>query len=57
MRLAILMFTTINVQDTIFISEVFQIEVSDRPVYQRGSCQNVNLHPARVFTSGEFLGL
>ena len=55
MRLEILMITTINVQNSIFIGEVFQIEVSDGPVHQRGSCQNVNL-PARVFTSGEFLG-
>ena len=57
MRLEILMITTMNVQNIIFISEVFQIEVSDGPVHQRGSCQNVNLHPARVFTSGEFLGV
>ena len=46
MRLEILMITTINVQNSIFIREVFQIEVSDGPV-----------HPARVFTSNEFLGL
>ena len=35
MRLEILMITTINVQNIIFISEVFQIEVSDWPVHQR----------------------
>ena len=57
MRLEILMITTVNVQSCIFISEVFQIGVSDGPVHQRGSCQNVNLHPARVFTSGKFLGV
>ena len=44
------MITTINVQDSIFIREVFQIEVSDGPVHLLGSCQNINLYPARVFT-------
>jgi len=57
MRLEILMITAINEQNSIFISEAFQIEVSDGPVHQRGSCQNVNLHPAKVFTLGEFLGV
>ena len=56
-RLEILMITTINLQNSIFISEVLQIEVSDGPVHWRECCQNVNLYPARVFTSGEFLGV
>ena len=46
-----------SAQNSIFIGEVFQIEVSDRPVHQRGSCQNVKLHPDMVFTPGEFLGV
>ena len=35
----------------------FKSRFSDGPVHQRGSCQNVNLHPAKVFTLGEFLGV
>ena len=39
-----------SVENSIFISEVFQIEVSDGPVHSLGSCQKVNLYLARVFT-------
>ena len=31
-------------------SEVFQIEISEGSVQWLGSCQNINLYPARVFT-------
>ena len=39
-----------SVQNGICTSEVFQIEVSDGSVHWLGSCQNINLYPARVFT-------
>ena len=39
-----------SVQNGIRTSEVFQIEISGGSVYQLGSCQNINLYPARVFT-------
>ena len=41
-----------SVQNSIFIGEVFLIEVSDCPVQSRGSlgsCQKVSLDLARVF--------
>ena len=37
MRLQILMITPIRIHNSIFISELFQIEVSDGPVHWRGS--------------------
>ena len=37
-------------QNSIVIGEIFQIEVSDGPVHQFGSFQNINLYPARMFT-------
>ena len=37
MRLQILMITPIRIHNSIFIGEVFQIEVSDGPVLWRGS--------------------
>ena len=42
------------VQNIMFIGEVFQIEVSDGLVHQLGSCQNINLHPARVYRCTSF---
>ena len=54
MRLQILMITPIRIHNSIFIGELFQIEVSDGSVHWRGSWRNVHLYPARVFTSGEF---
>ena len=50
MCLQILMITPIRVHNSIFIGELFQIEVSDGSVHWLGSCQNINLYPARVFT-------
>ena len=40
----------VSVQNSIFIGEVFQIEVSDRPFHSLGSSQKVNLYLARLFT-------
>ena len=57
MSLKILMTTPIRVQNSIFIGEVFQIEVSDRLVHWRVGCKNVHSYPARVFMSGEILGV
>ena len=42
-----------SVQNGICTSEVFQM-VSDGSVHQLGSCQNINLYPARVFTGTRF---
>ena len=39
-----------SVENGICTSEVFQIEILDGSVHQLGSCQNINLYPARVFT-------
>ena len=48
-----------SVQNSIFIGEVFQIEVSDGPVHSLGSSQKVNLYLARLFTAAheEFAGV
>ena len=39
-----------SVQNSIFIGEVFQTEVSYGPVHSLGSSQKVNLYLARLFT-------
>ena len=39
------------VQNIMLVGEVFQIEVSDGLVHPLESRQNVNLYPAKVFTS------
>ena len=39
-----------SVQNGTCTSEVFQREVSGGSVHRLGSCQNINLYPARVFT-------
>ena len=44
-----------RVQNIIFIGEVFPIEVSDGLVHSLGSCQKINLYPARVFTGARVL--
>ena len=46
----------VSVQNSIFIGEVFQIEVSDGPVHSVGSSKKVNLYLARLFT-GAMRGL
>ena len=53
------MSTLMSVQNSIFIGEVFQIEVSDGPVHSLGSSQIVNLYLARLFTGAheEFAGV
>ena len=38
-----------------FIGEVFPIEVSDGLLHSLGSCQKVNLYPARVITGARVL--
>ena len=45
-----------HVQNSIFIGEVFQIEVSDGLVHPLVSRQNVNLYPA-VHLGREFSGV
>ena len=49
----------VSVQNSIFIGEVFQIEVSDGPVHSLGRSQKVNLYLARLFTGAheEFAGV
>ena len=49
MRLEFKRIKLMSVQN-ICTSEVFQIEVADGSVNRLGSCQNINLYPARVFT-------
>ena len=47
-----------SAQNGICTSEVFQIEISDGSGHRLGSCQNINLYPARVFTgTGVFRSL
>ena len=46
LRMSILI--PMHVQNIIFIGEVFQIKVSDGLVNSLGSCQKVNVYPARV---------
>ena len=55
MRLEFEIITPMRVQNSIFIGEVFQIEVSDGLVHSLGSCQKVNLYPARVITGARVL--
>ena len=50
MRLEFEIITPMQVQNSIFIVEVFQIEVSDGLVHSLGNCQTVNLYPAGVLT-------
>ena len=45
----------VSVQNSIFIGEVFQIEVSDGPAHSLGSSQKVNLYLARLFTGERVL--
>ena len=49
-RLELQWINLMSVQNSIFIGEVFQIEVSVGLVHRLGSCQNIKLYPARVFT-------
>jgi len=49
------MITPMCVQSSMFIGEVFQIEVPDGLVHFLGSCQTVNLYPVRVFTGAQVL--
>ena len=44
------MITTMSVKNSIFIGEVFQIEVSDGIPNPFGSHQKVNLYATKVFT-------
>ena len=53
MCLQILMITPIRIHNSIFIGELFQIEVSDGLVHPLGSRQNVNLYPAVVITGAQ----
>ena len=55
MHLEFEIITPMHVQNSIFNGEVFQIEVSDGLVHSFGSCQKVNLYPARVFTGARVL--
>ena len=54
MHLEIETITPMCVQSSIFIGEVFPIEVLDGLVHSLGSCQKVNMYPARVFTGTSF---
>ena len=44
----------VSVQNSIFIGEVFQIK-ADGQVHSLGSCQKINLYPARVITGARVL--
>ena len=55
MRLEFKMITPMCVQSSMFIGEVFPIEVLDGLVHSLGSCQKVNLYPARVITGARVL--
>ena len=50
MRLEFEIIAPMRVQNSIFIGEVFQIEISDGLVHPLGSRQNVSLCPAMVIT-------
>ena len=39
-----------SVQNGICTSDVFEIEISDGSVHRLGSCPNINLYPAGMFT-------
>ena len=45
-------FYEFKIQNSILISEVFQIEVSHGMFHSLGSWQKVNFYPARVFAGG-----
>ena len=55
MRLEFEIITPMHVQNSRVIVEVFQIEGSDGLVHSLGSCQKVNLYPARAFTGARVL--
>ena len=55
MRLEFEIITPMRVQNSIFIGEVFQIEVSDGLVHSFGSCQKIYLYIARVLTGARVL--
>ena len=55
MRLEFEIITPMHVQNRRVIVEVFQIEGSDGLVHSLGSCQKVNLYPARAFTRARVL--
>ena len=57
MRLELKRINLMSVQNSIVIGEIFQIEVSDGLVHQLGSCQNINLYPARLQGHEFFLGV
>ena len=48
MRIELKRIKLMSVQNGIYTSEVFQIEISAGSVHRLGSCQNINLYPARV---------
>ena len=50
MSLEFKMNSIVSVKNSIFIGEVFQIEVSDGLVHSLGRSQKVNLYLARLFT-------
>ena len=46
-----------SVKNIIFVGEIFQIEVSNGPVHQLGTCRNINLYAAMVSQGYEFCGV
>ena len=54
-RLEIKRITPMSLQNSIFISEVFQIDVSDGLVHSLGSRQIVNLRQTRMFMGHKFV--
>jgi len=54
MRLEFIKITTMSVQNSIFIGDLFLLEVSDGLLHPLGSRQRVKLYPARVLTVTRF---
>ena len=55
MRLEFEIITPMRVQNSIFIGEVFQIEVSDGLVHSFGSCQKIHLYTATVLMGHKYV--
>ena len=56
MRLEFQSITKTSVQNSLFIGDLFLIEVSGGLLHPLDRCQRVKLNPARVFTRHKFLG-
>ena len=55
MRLEFIKITAISSQNSMFIGDLFFLEVSDELLHPVGGRQRVKLYPARVFTGTQVL--